>query len=132
MLHIGPRQRGGECVGSQLQAALEASYPVNLDRQGITARAAGVERVDGRLMHRVTFTKGKASRVYLFDAESSLPARVLVDEARGIVVRYSDYRKVDGVVEPHRVEISSPGGAIAFVLLSVQYNKGLDSRRFNP
>jgi hypothetical protein len=120
-------------VRGRLQASLEASYLVGLAQQGITARVTGADSVDGELAYRVEFGRGGATRTYLMGATSRLPLRILLDEARGIEIRYGDYRPVEGVMEAHRVEIAMGGGnSLVFLLASARHNTGLTDRDFLP
>lgn len=120
--------------GSRLQAALEATHLVNLGAQGITARVIGADTVDGERAWRVEFARGDARSLWLFGAGSKRPLRILVNEARGISIRYADFRTVDGVLEPHRVTIAmnAAGGGLVFRLQEVRYDTGLSDRDFLP
>ena len=118
---------------NRLQAALEASYLVGLDRQGVATRVVGPDSADGERAWRVEFSRGGARRTYLLGARTGLPLRILLDEARGTYVRYADWRAVKGVLEPHRVEIGAKTGTpLVFALTGVRYNTGLTAATFAP
>lgn len=117
-------------VGARLQAALEASHLVGLEEQGIAARVAGTDSVDGEPVYRVEFSRDGASRVWLFGQRTHLPLRI---ELGGpVFIRYGDYRPVDGVLEPHRVQITNgqPGSGITFILDRIRHNTGLTGADF--
>lgn len=124
---------GPGAPGAQLQAALEASRLVGLAEQGIEARVAGTDSVDGEPAYRVEFSRGGAQRVWLFGARSHLPLRVVLPGG-AVFIRYGDYRPVDGVMEAHRVEITNgqPGNGIVFLLDRVRHNTGLTEADFLP
>lgn len=119
-------------AASRLQAALEASHLVGLAEQGITARVVGADSVDGEPAYRVEFARDGTTRVWLFGARSHLPLRVALPGP--VFIRYGDYRPVDGVLEAHRVEITSgePGNGIAFVLDRIRKNTGATDADFQP
>ena len=120
-------------ASGRLQATLEASYLVGLDRQGVATRVLGADSADGERAWRVEFSRGGARRTYLLGARTGLPRRILLDEARGTYVRYAEWRLVDGVLEPHRVEIGARSGTpLVFALTGVRYNTGLTAAAFEP
>ena len=122
-------------ASGRLQAALEASYLVGLDRQGVATRVLGADSADGERAWRVEFSRGGARRTYLLGARTGLlPLRILLDEVRGTYVRYADWRAVDGVLEPHRVEIGAGTGRspLVFALTGVRYNTGLTAAAVEP
>lgn len=124
---------GAGVPGSRLQAALEASFLTRLAEQGIEARVLGRDTADGGEVWRVEFSRSDGGRrTYLFGAESGLVRRIEISRERGVFVRYADWRGVDGVLEPHRVEIVSPGGAITFALKSARYDTGVEDAAFDP
>lgn len=77
---------------------------------------------------------GAARSVYLFGARTHLPLRIVVNEAAGVFIRYTNYRPVDGILEPHRVEITNgrPGHSVAFTLATLRHNTGGTERDFAP
>lgn len=124
---------GPGAPGAQLQAALEASRLAGLADQGIAARVTGADSADGEPAYRVEFSRGGATRVWLFGARSHLPVRVLLP-AGNVFIRYGDYRRVDGVMEAHRVEITNgqPGNGIVFLLYRIRHDTGLTDADFQP
>lgn len=124
---------GERAAGSRLQAALESSFLTGLAEQGITARVVGRDTADGEPAWRVEFSRPDgARRVYVFGARSGLPLRIDVDAARGIAVRYRDWRAVEGVMEPHRVEIGTASQGIVFTLKSARFDTGVADTEFDP
>lgn len=116
---------------ARLQAALEASYLLDVAQQGIAARTLGVEDAGGAPAHAVEFSRGEARLVYLFDVASKRLVKVR-DELRKASVLYADFRSVDGVLEPHRIQLLRDGrtSGLTLLLTRVRYNTGIGDEIF--
>jgi hypothetical protein len=101
----------------------------------VRVRSLGDETIRGHLTHHVevTTSSGVKRDVY-FDASSHL----IVEEAvaagsegdmTGERISYSDYRPVDGIAEPHQIELNESGQtwtiAVAHVLHNPPVNDGI-------
>ena len=98
----------------------------------------GQQSLDGRPADglRITFKSGEAMKVYL-DAQTHLAVKWVATERRkdGIVeiaTTLGDYRSVEGVAYPHRIEIAPSDGAWHMTLVAekVESNPVLDDARF--
>ncbi|HJR07901.1 MAG TPA: hypothetical protein VJ842_11615 [Pyrinomonadaceae bacterium] len=123
---------------AKLLSALDASRLVDYKKQDVLART--IEFSDGgnylEPAYVVEFSRRNGARVrYWFGAESKLPVQV-ADDSRELRIRYKDYRAAEnGLIEPHRVEISGRAYADAPLVLTLQnarYNTGLDDALFEP
>lgn len=75
---------------------------------------------------------GAAERWY-FNPATHLLARVERSEPAGqLVMEFSDFRKIDGVIEPFRTWCSGPGGSWEAEILSVRRNVELDRTALAP
>jgi len=122
---------------AKLLSALDASRLVDYRKQDVLARTVEFSDGGGTLepAYVVEFSRRNGARLsYMFAVNSKLPLQV-ADEARGLTIRYKDYRPVqNGLLEPHRVEIRTRDAAetLAFTLNSVRYNTGLEDALFEP
>ncbi|HEX7957190.1 MAG TPA: hypothetical protein VF508_09620, partial [Pyrinomonadaceae bacterium] len=97
---------------------------------------AAREEVAGEPAYVVEFATRAGARLrYWFGATSKLLLQS-EDEARGLRVRYMDWRARAGsplASEPHRLEISRAGEeALTLTLTSAAYNTGLEEALFEP
>ena len=117
---------------ARLRATLEASRLVDFKKRNLLAVTVGVEAVGGEQAYAVEFRARDEARVrYLFGASSKLPLEIR-DERGRTLARFSDYRAVGGVSEPHRVELALEGGnSIKLELKSVRHNVGLGESAFD-
>jgi hypothetical protein len=127
---------GTDANVARLLSALDASRLVDYRKQDVLART--VEFSDGgnnvEPAYVVEFSRRNGARlVYWFGLNSKLPVQV-ADEARGLSIRYQDYRPAqNGLLEPHRVEIRMRNAEpLALTLRGVRYNTGLDDALFEP
>ena len=120
---------------AKLQAALDATRLVDFKKQEALARTVALEAADGEAAYVVEFARRNGARLrYRFSAASKLLAGV-EDVARGLTLRYGDWRaREGGVLEPHRLELRAKGEAAPTVLLleTLRYNTGLGDQLFDP
>ena len=109
----------------------------NMDEKGFAAKDGGVAD-DGRT-HRIHVTTKKGSEFFVYlDSATYLVARVESGKEAGNidqVARFSNYRTVEGVNFPHRVELSNPSNpraGAAMILEKLEINPKLDESRFHP
>jgi predicted O-methyltransferase YrrM len=85
----------------------------------------GVHVLEDKTVHVVEATKpgGEQRRLY-FDTASGLLVQV------GGNRKLQDYRPVDGILVPHRMEISRKGGWSAYEFRAVTHGEAIDDSRF--
>lgn len=111
---------------------------VNAAAKGVKVAYVGPGQVDGKNAHvlRVTIANGDEARVYL-DASSLLEVRrvqtrSVMGKMTELEINSSDYRLVDGIRIPHRVDIGAPGSKqrMSIVIDAVAMNVPLEPARF--
>ncbi|HEX8128797.1 MAG TPA: hypothetical protein VF527_06810 [Pyrinomonadaceae bacterium] len=127
---------GTDANVARLLSALDASRLVDYKKEDVLART--IEFSDGgnhlEPAYVVEFSRRNGARLnYWFGAQSKLPVQV-ADDARGLTIRYKDYRAAqNGLLEPHRVEIKTRDAeTLALTLVGVRYNTGLSDALFEP
>ena len=108
------------------------------DKRGHDITLVGNEKIDGRNVHKlkVTLPEGAVRWVYI-DEESALEVKLeMTRKRRGkeqlVETYYSDWRKTDGLLIPHRQETRIKGKAQSnFITVdSVRVNPPIDDSRF--
>ncbi|HEX8500339.1 MAG TPA: hypothetical protein VF659_07090 [Pyrinomonadaceae bacterium] len=125
-----------EALQARLQAQLEAAWFADYKKQKILARTVAREEVGGEPAYVVEFATRAGARLrYWFGATSRLLLQS-EDEARGLRVRFADWRARAGsplLLEPHRLEFAREGEpTLALTLGSAGYNAGLAESLFEP
>lgn len=124
-----------EAFAARLQASLEAGRMVDYKKQNVLARTVSLEDAEGEQAFHIEFSTRTGARLnYRFGATSKLLLR-MSDEARGLQVRYADWRAsgASSPLEPHRIEFERRGTeTLTFVLNEVRYNTGAADTVFNP
>ncbi|HUI42931.1 MAG TPA: hypothetical protein VL523_13280 [Terriglobia bacterium] len=96
---------------------------------------AGDETVRGRAAHKVEVaTPANLRRQVYFDASSHLILEETVPHAEGAGedrVFYGDYRPVDGIPEPSRIDFEQGGRTWTVVVSRVLHNPGVDEAVFD-
>ncbi|NIR44900.1 MAG: hypothetical protein GWN99_11390 [Gemmatimonadetes bacterium] len=129
---------GGACwrvVDGELErdAHYDPRFAWFLDPQGAllmkeyfpAMRVTGSATLDGRRVYRVDIDDDESHALY-FDAETGLLLRL------GYNRTLNDYREVDGVLVPFRLEISRKGGSSTYIFDSIEHNLPLQDSLFNP
>ena len=122
---------------AKLLAALDAGRLVDYKKQDVLARTVEFAVKGGNASdpaYIVEFSRRNGSRLlYWFSTQNKLPVQV-ADDARGVTLLYSDYRKApNGLLEPHRVDIRRRGAEpLVLTLQSASFNTGLDDALFEP
>jgi hypothetical protein len=125
-----------EALAARLQAQLEPAWFADYKKQKVLARTVGREELAGGPAYAVEFATRAGARLrYWFGATSRLLLQS-EDEARGLRVRYGDWRARAGsplLLEPHRMEVERAGEpALVLTLTSASYNTGLAESLFEP
>jgi hypothetical protein len=99
---------------------------------GGQASLAAQETIDGVLANVVEMvTRTGVHRKFYFDAKSGILLREVEEgEGAGGDTAFSDYRPVDGVLEPFHLVIHSAGRTLEITLREVQHNVQIDERAF--
>jgi hypothetical protein len=99
---------------------------------GAQALPAGQEAVDGNTANVVEMkTRAGVQRKFFFDAKSGILVKEMQegDGAEGETL-FSDYRPVDGVLEPFHLMIHSGGRTLEVTMRDVRHNAQMDNRVF--
>lgn len=122
-----------EANAAKLQAALDASHLVDYKKQNALARTVALDESESEPAYIIEFSSRNGARLrYWFGASSKLLWKI-TDDARQMLMRFSDYRAENNLLEPHRIEIESRQmGALTLVLQSARYNTGLSDALFDP
>ena len=126
--------------GNQLDNMKNGAFPhpfLTYKASGASASVAGKEKMDGRDAIVVLFepTAGSPIRSYI-DAETYLPIATRVKTTLPQVGEIeqtshtSDYRDVDGVKIPFKVEVSSAIQSFTIVINKVEHNTAIDDKIF--
>lgn len=125
---------GGDLIGAKLDAAVW--FPSQLKSALMQWRDEGSTAIDGHQMQMLQGTADGRFPVNLyFDAKSGLLARMVRynDSPVGLAptqVDYSDYRDVNGVQLPHRVQVTWLDGKSDMQLSAIQPNVPVDAAKF--
>jgi hypothetical protein len=129
-----------EAGAAKLQAALAASRLIDYKKLNVLARTVALEREGGEAAYVVEFSTRAGARLrYAFGVNSKLLLRI-DDEARGMRMRFGDYRAANGLLLPHRLQVERSGGEAnagglfpaTMTLESVRFNTSLSDALFDP
>ncbi|MDT5062943.1 MAG: hypothetical protein QOH63_3402 [Acidobacteriota bacterium] len=121
-----------EAGSAKLQAALDASRFVDYKKLSVLARTVAFDETLSEPAYVVEFSTRAGARLrYWFGINSKLLLKT-VDETRGSIQSFTDYRAENGVLEPHRVEIATNGKEpLTLLLQAARYNTGLSEPLFD-
>jgi hypothetical protein len=121
-----------EAGSAKLQAALDASRFVDYKKLNVLARTVAFDETLSEPAYVVEFSTRAGARLrYWFAVNSKLLLKT-VDETRGSIQSFTDYRAENGVLEPHRVEIATNGKEpLTLLLQAARYNTGLSESLFD-
>lgn len=122
-----------EAHAAKLMAQLDASRLADYKKQNVLARTINLDETGAEPAYVVEFSLRNGARLrYWFGVNTHLLLKI-TDEARKTTLRFSDYRAVENVLEPYRVERElGETGTLTLMLTSVRYNTGLVAARFDP
>ena len=78
---------------------------IDYENKGFTAQVLGKEKVGERDCYKVELTKNVNKTVYYFDVQNFL---LLKEEKKDETLVYSDFKKVNNLVMPFRIEATTP------------------------
>jgi hypothetical protein len=130
-----------DITGNQLENMKNAVFPnplMNYKERGTTVELGQKEKVNGRDAY-VLIVKPKSGSIarQFLDAESYLPVRLMLKldlPEVGEVEQtsdFSDYREVDGVKIPFRVQVTSPIQSFTISVTKVEQNLKIDDTLFS-
>lgn len=102
---------------------------LDFENKGFTAQVLGKEKVNDRDCYKVELTKNVNKTIYYFDAQNFyLIKEVKKDET----LVYTDYKKVNNLVMPFRIESSTPKkeGDYVMILYKIEVNKAFPANTF--
>ncbi len=118
---------------AKLQSILDATHLLEFKKSNVLARTAGIDSWEGEPAYIVEFSLRTGARLrYWFSVKSKL----LIgseNKSQNTKRAYSSYEQINGVVEPHKVAITSEEtGNFTLTLQQVRYNTGLADSIFDP
>ena len=131
-----------EMASDQLNNLRNASFPhpfLSYKEMGVTAQLAGKAKVGDRDAHIVTLEPptGPVVRVFV-DAETFLPLqmslKVNVPQVGGEIEQTTvllDYREIDGIKLPYKLEASSSVQNYTITITTVEHNVPIDEALFS-
>ena len=129
-----------ELAGDQLEQAKEQANMdgelYNYEKKGSTAEMGGKVNVDGKEMFRIKLTdKEGNTKDYFIDANTYLISKVKAKvSAQGQTVDIeqimSDYKTIDGITMPMKIESKSPMGTAVITMEEVKFNEKFDDTIF--
>ncbi len=122
---------GDEAKLLRLEALIANSRLNDLARNRITARLAGKAQIDGREVDSVVFEKEGVSLKLFFDPSSRLLIKQERETPEGLQeTTYSDYRPVDGVMEPFSIKIKNGEREMLIIADKIEHNTSVEEAAF--
>ncbi|HVG17824.1 MAG TPA: hypothetical protein VNI02_02140, partial [Blastocatellia bacterium] len=122
---------GDEAKRLRLEALLANSRLAELQRNRVTPRLAGKTIIDGREAYAVEFVKDTVRARLFFDPASSMLVKQERETASGAEeIFFSDYRMIDGVMEPFSIRIKNGAGELLVSVDRIEHNRALDAAAF--
>jgi hypothetical protein len=123
---------GSESGTAKLHAVLDASRLVGYKKLNVLARVVSLGDLGSEPAYIVEFSTRSGARLqYYFSVQTSLITKI-TDDVHKSRALYEDYRAEKGILEPHRIRLSSGSGELILVLQSATYNTGIADRQFDP
>jgi zinc protease len=133
-------QGNRDITGSQLEGMKANSFPhpfLNYKAMGVTVTMAAKEKAAGREAFLLTFqpTSGPPVKQYV-DAETFMPLRTIIQANAPQVGDFeqnidpSDFREVDGVKVPFKMQLSSSMQSVSMAFTKVEHNVTVDEKLF--
>ena len=102
---------------------------LDFENKGFTAQVLGKEKVNDRDCYKVELTKNVNKTIYYFDVQNFY---LLKEVKKDETLIYSDYKKVNNLIMPFRIESSTPKkeGDYVMVLYKIEINKAFPANTF--
>jgi hypothetical protein len=122
---------GDEAKRLRLEAFLANNRFGELARNRVVPQLTGKVTIDGREANAIEFVKDSVRVRFFFDATSNLIVKRERETADGAEeIFYSDYRAVDGVMEPFTLKIKRGTSEWLVALDRVEHNRAPDAQAF--
>jgi len=122
---------GAEGATAKLRALLDSSRLLNYKKRNVLARVVGLSDSSAEQSYVVEFSMRNGAKIqYYFNLHSSLITKV-VDDARKSRISFEDYRAEKGILEPHRMRVSTGSGELTYLLQAATYDTGIDDHQFD-
>lgn len=121
---------GSELEDMKIQSTMHSE--LYLEELGVTVKLKGAEEVDGKAAWKVEITNpaGKKS-VDFYDQETGLKLKSISQQGQmNITSLYSDYREVNGVLFPFKMNQSVGPQSFDILVTSIEVNQGIDDSVF--
>ena len=124
---------GPESAAAKLRATLYSSRLIDFKKLNILARVVSLGDLASEPAYIVEFSTRSGARFqYYFSVKTGLITKITGDVKKTKVV-FDDYRKVEGIQEPHRIRMNIEGsGELTLILQSVTFNTGINDSIFDP
>lgn len=123
---------GTEAGRMRLRSLLAAGRLLDISKRKISALPADKEKIDGTDAQAVDFSIGDARVRIYFDSASGLPVKQVHETPEGDEeIFFSDYRKVDGVMEAHALKIKNKAGEFLVTVDRVEHNTTIEKTAYN-
>ncbi|HEX5886331.1 MAG TPA: hypothetical protein VFY67_17455 [Pyrinomonadaceae bacterium] len=124
---------GLESAAAKLRASLDSSRLINFKKANVLARVLSLGDLASEPAYVVEFSTRSGARLqYYFGVKTWLITKITGDVKKTRVL-FDDYRRVQGILEPHRVRMNVDGsGELTLLLQNVKYNTGVEDRAFDP
>lgn len=102
---------------------------IDYESKGFTAQVLGKEKVDDKDCFKIELTKNVNKTVFYFDAQNYM---LLKEVKKDETLVYSDFKKVNNLVMPFRIESSTPKkeGDYVMILNKIEINKAFPVNTF--
>ncbi|HEX8184799.1 MAG TPA: hypothetical protein VF747_08610 [Blastocatellia bacterium] len=122
---------GDEAKRLRLESLLANTRLIDLKRSRITPQLAAKAMVEGREANAIEFVKENVRAKLYFDAATDLLVKQERETAGGAEeIYFSDYRAIDGVMEPFAIKIKKGESELLVTVDRVEHNRPLDAAAF--
>jgi len=122
---------------AKLQSILDSTHLLDYKKSKILARTVGVNESFGEPAYKVEFSLRNGARLLYWFSVSRKLLLATEDQAREGRRTFSDYKEVNGLLEPHQLRWSEKHrgeyvDTMVWSLQRVRYNTGLSNSLFDP
>ncbi len=102
---------------------------LDFESKGFTAQVLGKEKVGDKDCYKVELTKNVNKTIYYFDVQNFY---LLKEVKKDETLVYSDYKKVNNLIMPFKIESSTPKkeGDYVMILYKIEINKAFPANTF--
>jgi hypothetical protein len=124
---------GPESAAAKLRATLDSSRLINFKKLNVLARVVSLGDLASEPAYIVEFSTRSGARFqYYFGVKTGLITKITGDVKKTKLI-LDNYKKVDGIQEPHRIRMNVEGtGELMLLLQSVTFNTGINDSIFDP